>query len=66
MITLKINGDSREFDHPLTLPALLESLGLEKKPVVIELNETALSPSEFEQSLSDGDCLEIIVIAAGG
>ena len=66
MITLKINGEAREFETPLTLPQLLEKLGLGEKPVVVELNETALSPSEFEQSLNDGDRLEIIVIAAGG
>lgn len=66
MMMLKINGEAREFDSPLTLPELLEKLGLAEKPVVIELNEAALSPSEFEQQLNNDDRLEIIMIAAGG
>lgn len=66
MMTLKINGEAQKFETPLALPTLLEKLGLGGKPVVVELNETALSPSEFERPLYDGDRLEIIVIAAGG
>ncbi|MGJ8696307.1 MAG: sulfur carrier protein ThiS [Verrucomicrobiaceae bacterium] len=66
MMTLTINGETQKFDAPLTLPALLDSLGLAGKPVVVELNRRALSPSEFDQELSDGDQLEIITIAAGG
>ncbi|YCM45121.1 sulfur carrier protein ThiS [Verrucomicrobiaceae bacterium 227] len=64
---LTINGNTREFDHAITLPALLKSLGLEGKPVVIEHNREALAPSEFEKRvLAEGDSLEIITIAAGG
>ena len=66
-MNLIINGESRDFDHPMTLPDLLKSLGLEGKPVVIEHNREALAPSEFEhRKLADGDALEIITIAAGG
>lgn len=64
---LTINGDTREFDEEPTLSGLLKTLGLEGKPVVIELNREALAPSEFAvRRLADGDSLEIITIAAGG
>lgn len=64
---LRINGQDREFETSLNLSALLEELGLKGKPVVVELNEEALAPSEFEsRELTDGDQLEIITIAAGG
>ena len=64
---LTINGESREFSEKLTLKALLSNLGFGEKPVVVELNQEALAPSEFEKrELSDGDQLEIITIAAGG
>ncbi|MGC6427058.1 MAG: sulfur carrier protein ThiS [Akkermansiaceae bacterium] len=66
MMTLTINSETRDFPSLLTLPALLEKLDLAEKPVVVELNAKALSPSEFDQPLNDGDQLEIIVIAAGG
>lgn len=66
MMTLTINGEAKEFPSKLTLPALLDSLGLAEKPVVVELNREALSPSEFKRELNDGDQLELITIAAGG
>jgi len=66
-MTLTINGESRELPAAITLKALLSDLGFGEKPVVVELNQEALAPSEFEKrQLNDGDRLEIITIAAGG
>ena len=66
-MNLTINGKTRNFNDGLNLQALLLELGLAEKPVVVELNQKALAPSEFEsQKLSDSDQLEIITIAAGG
>ncbi|MCL4164975.1 UNVERIFIED_CONTAM: hypothetical protein GTU68_039292 [Idotea baltica] len=67
MITLTINGETQQAEEAIILEALLSNLGLGDKPVVVELNRQALSPSEFESRvLKDGDELEIITIAAGG
>ena len=67
MITLTINGEQQEVEKGLSLKSLLIKLGLGEKPVVVELNRQALSPSEFEKKiLNEGDELEIITIAAGG
>ena len=66
-MTLTINGEPRDFEDGLTLPTLLEQLGLQGKPVVIEHNEQALAPSDFPSCpLAEGDRLELITIAAGG
>ncbi|MGB0326965.1 MAG: sulfur carrier protein ThiS [Akkermansiaceae bacterium] len=66
-MTLTINGKLCKVENGIGLPVLLTQLGLDQKPVVIEHNETALSPSDFDgQELADGDRLEIITIAAGG
>ncbi|MDB4435886.1 sulfur carrier protein ThiS [Akkermansiaceae bacterium] len=67
-MTLTINGVVKELQTsgPLTLSALLDTLGLAGKPVVVELNREALSPSEFKINLNNGDQLEVITIAAGG
>ncbi|MFT6864802.1 MAG: sulfur carrier protein [Akkermansiaceae bacterium] len=66
-MTLTINGEDLEVSDDFTLNNLLSDLGLAEKPVVIELNREALPPSQFRECpLSDGDQLEIIVIAAGG
>lgn len=67
MITLTINGETKQTTEGILLRSLLSDLGLGDKPVVVELNREALSPSEFEtQPLNEGDELEIITIAAGG
>ena len=65
---LTINGESREFEAPdLTLPALLEEIGLKDKPVVVELNRHPVLPTDHAETiLSDGDSVEIVMIAAGG
>lgn len=66
-MNLTINGDRQKVEEDLTLQALLVDLGLSEKPVVVELNQKALAPSEFSaQKLAEGDQLEIITIAAGG
>lgn len=66
-MNLTINGETRKFNSGLNIQTLLLELGLADKPVVVELNQKALAPSEFEsQNLSDNDQLEIITIAAGG
>ena len=62
-----INGEPKEFCDSLSLMNLLESLGLGKKPVVVELNKEAIFPRNFENTtINDGDKVEIITIAAGG
>ena len=67
-MTLKLNGESREFDEAeLALPSLLEQLGFGEKPVLVEHNGIALRQREHaETKVSDGDQLEIILIVAGG
>jgi thiamine biosynthesis protein ThiS len=66
-MNLTINGETRKFNSGLNIQTVLVELGLADKPVVVELNQKALAPSEFEsQNLSDNDQLEIITIAAGG
>jgi thiamine biosynthesis protein ThiS len=66
-MTLTINGETQKFNDGLNLQALLAELGLAEKPVVVELNQKALAPSEFKcQKLKDSDQLEIVTIAAGG
>lgn len=64
---LTVNGAISEVADGLTLPALLESLGLVVGSVVVELNGTALLRSEvLVAPLSDGDVLELVKAVAGG
>ena len=43
---LTVNGDGRDVEDGTSLVALLEQLGLPVRSVVVELNGTALLPSE--------------------
>ncbi len=66
-MTITLNGNSRDFPQPLTLPELLEQVGLAGKPVVVEHNRVALLPREIQTAtVNDGDLVEIVQITAGG
>ena len=61
-MTLKLNGESRDFDTAsLTLPQLLQQLGFGERPVLVEHNGIALRQREHaDTQVVDGDQLEII------
>jgi thiamine biosynthesis protein ThiS len=64
---IKLNGKDHSLNETINVEALLASIGLAGKPVVVELNKQALFPREYVHStLQDGDRVEIITIAAGG
>ena len=67
-MNLTINGEARSFDATsMTLPELLQELGLGGKPVVVELDKQAVLPADHATTtVSDGASLEIVTIAAGG
>lgn len=66
-MTIQLNGSAHTMDASCTVEVLLESLNMKGKPVVVELNGHALSPSEFSHSeIKEGDIVEIISIVAGG
>lgn len=66
-MTIQLNGKDHKLDAPASVETLLLSIGLGDKPVVVELNKTALFPREYSESqLEEGDQVEIITIAAGG
>lgn len=64
---ITLNGEKRTFDGAPTISALLETLGLGGKPVVVEQNQAALLPRELETAqVNDGDVIEVVQITAGG
>ena len=66
-MNIKLNGNDHPMPENKTVSGLLESLGFGSKPVVVELNKTALFPRDYATtSLNDNDQVEIITIAAGG
>ena len=67
-MNITLNGEARELQGTeMTLPDLLQHLGLEGKPVVIELDREAIRPGDYSRSkVTDGAVIEIVTIAAGG
>lgn len=66
-MTITLNGQKHEISAAQPLTALLETLGLIGKPLVVEHNQIALLPKEIGSTqVNDGDVIEIVQITAGG
>ncbi len=67
---LKVNGEDKELSPTPKSPSLelvVKELGFHPKLVVVEFNGTIISPSHWqEQTVKDGDTLEIVTIVGGG
>jgi sulfur carrier protein len=67
MITVRINGEPRQFDDALRFTELVEHLGLAGKRIAVERNGEIVPRSEFAaRRVVDGDTLEIVVAVGGG
>ena len=66
-LNLKINGETRAFNQPLSVSALIEALGYTGKRIAIECNGDIVPRSRHAQTLlKTGDNLEIVVAVGGG
>jgi sulfur carrier protein len=67
MISITVNGQRREFNAPLNCADLLARLELAGKRVALERNGEIVPRSRYSnQTLADGDRLEIVVAVGGG
>jgi sulfur carrier protein len=69
-MNLYINGDERSLPDsttPVTLAALIETLGMKSDRVAVELNRDIVPRDRWPQTLlNDGDRLEIVHFVGGG
>ena len=67
MIAITINGEPREFEAVVSVSRLLEEVGLANKKIALERNGEIVPRSRFrEETVADGDRLEIVVAVGGG
>ena len=67
MITVSINGATRQFPEAISVAALIEEMGLTGKRIALERNGEIVPRSTFAaQQLAEGDRLEIVVAVGGG
>ncbi len=65
--TITLNGNPYEIGATATISAVLLQLGLAGKPVVIELDEQAVFPRDYEKTIvGPGSRMEVVTLAAGG
>lgn len=64
---LIVNGQVGDYPEGVTIRRLLETLGIEKKPVAVELNRGIVPRQELDQRLlKENDALEIVTFVGGG
>ncbi len=64
---MTVNGDSRQFEPPLTCAGLVAALGLAGKRIALECNGEIVPRSTLEaRALVNGDIVEIVVAVGGG
>ncbi len=67
LLTLKVNGEERSLDGPMTLSGLLGVLGLDARKVAVERNLEIVPRSLYAETwLASGDSLEIVHFIGGG
>jgi thiamine biosynthesis protein ThiS len=67
VITLSINGESRQFPSAIKVTELIEALGYTGKRIALERNGEIVPRGTFAtQQLFDGDKLEVVVAVGGG
>ena len=67
MFHVTVNGESRTFPEALTVAALVEELGLDRKRVAVEVNrELVPLPQQPGRSLAEGDEVEVVRFVGGG
>ena len=66
-LEIVVNGELRRVVEPSTLLDLLETLGLDPRTVVVELNrEIVRRPRLGETTLAPGDAVELVHFVGGG
>jgi thiamine biosynthesis protein ThiS len=67
VITVIVNGATRQLPQPISISALIEEMGMAGKRIALERNGEIVPRSTFAaQHLADGDKLEIVVAVGGG
>src|SRR5438046_900979 len=67
MLTLTVNGELQTLPDTLTVGALLERLGVDRRRVAVEVNKEVVPAAEHARHLlADRDEIEIVTPVGGG
>jgi len=66
-MTIFINGEARELEGVETLSNLLDTLGLPKQRIAIEVNRKVIRKQEWDTAvIADQDKIEVVHFVGGG
>ncbi len=66
-MNVTINGKQQTIATDSSVTAMLTELGFSGKPVVVEMNQVALFPRDYETTIiEESATIEIVTLAAGG
>ena len=66
-MTITVNGESSCLQDGLTVAGLLVELNIKTDRVAVELNRDIVPRTSFDQqTLSDGDSVEVVTLVGGG
>jgi thiamine biosynthesis protein ThiS len=66
-LKIRLNGEPREVNGPLTIAALLEQLGVDPRRVAVEQNVTVIKRDRYASTpIRDGDEIEVVNFVGGG
>jgi len=66
-MTIKINGEIREFNESVTLLEVIETLGLTGQVMAAAVNMNIVKQDQWDMfNLTDGDTIELLDFVGGG
>ncbi|HEX7085064.1 MAG TPA: sulfur carrier protein ThiS [Vicinamibacterales bacterium] len=64
---ITLNGEPHELEAPMTVEALLASLGIDSRRVAVERNLTVVRRARYaSEMIGEGDEIEIVNFVGGG
>lgn len=64
---LTVNGNHRESPADQTVASLLGEMGMDGRPVAVEVNSQLVPKRQHENvTLRDGDVIELVTLVGGG
>jgi thiamine biosynthesis protein ThiS len=66
-LRIRLNGEAHDLAGPLSIAALLETLGLDPRRVAVEHNLVVVKRGAYDSTMiSEGDEVEIVNFVGGG
>jgi thiamine biosynthesis protein ThiS len=67
MISIRLNGEARALDRPVTILTLLEQLAIDPRVVAVEHNRIVVKRVRYAETMvDDGAEVEIVAFVGGG